>query len=224
MKIFNTLHFSPWNLWVVILFFLSGCATSAGGHEEAKILSAQITLVAEEGKRFADARDVLAKARLRNMQNLENSLIETEEENSLDLTAWHIIGAKFRATLYEGVLAATKEASDQHKQQIERREQQAKELAERKSAVAFQRAELIATAQNLSTIAEKPSADENRARLFSFTKNILTQLSKDSSEGKSKIDSGNKLIEEVEKNLVNQSKDDVDFKDKKELDKKKADN
>ncbi len=204
MKIFNTLTFSPWNLWVVFLFFLSGCATSAGGHEEAKILSAQITLVAEEGKRFADARDALAKARLRNMQYLENSLIETEEENALDLTAWHIIGAKFRAALYEGVLAATKQASEQQKQQIQRREKQAKELAELKSAVAFQRAELIATAENLATLAEKPSADENRARLFSFTKNILTDISKDSSEGKSKVDAGKNLIEVVETNLLNQ--------------------
>jgi len=217
MKIFDTLHFFPWYLWVVILFFLGGCATSAGGHEEAKILSAQITLVAEEGKRFADARDVLAKARLRNMQYLENSLIETEEENAFDLTAWHIIGAEFRARLYEGVLAATKEASEQHMQQIQRREQQAKELAERKSAVAFQRAELIATAGNLATLAEKPSADENRARLFSFTKNILTDISKDSSEGKTKADAGKNLIEVVEENLVKQSIADNVLRNKTEV-------
>ena len=119
MKVSKILHYSTWSLGLAVLFLSNGCATSAGGHEAAKVLSANITLVVEEGKRFTDARDALAKARLRILQNLENSLIETEEGSALDLTAWQIIGADFRARLYEGVLEATKKASEQRKNKLE---------------------------------------------------------------------------------------------------------
>src|SRR5680860_1547279 len=65
---------------------------------------------------------------------------------------------------------------------------------------------------------------ENRARLFSFTKKILTDITKDSSEGKSKAASGKNLIEAVEKKLVNQSIADNVLRNKMDSDENKTNN
>ncbi len=189
---------------------LNGCLTTAGGQDAAKMLSAQVTLVAEKGKSVADGRDELAKARLRNMQMLENSLVETEEENSIDLHAWRVIGAEFRSDLFEGVMAATNDEANRHELRKQRRERQEKELAKRKSSVIFKQNELIDTAKGLASLSKKVNAREERARLLAFTEKVLADIQVDTTDGSTHAEDGKKIAEKVLENLVKLNEKDLD--------------
>jgi hypothetical protein len=194
-----------YSFFSLLPMLLNGCLTSAGGQDAAKMLSAQMTLVAEEGKRFADARNELAKARLRNMQMLENSLVEVEEENAIDLQAWRVVGAKFRTDLYEGVMAATKDEANRHQLRKQRRERQEKEIAKRKSAVKFKQNELIGASKNLAFLSQEVSPREERARLITFTEQVIEKIQTDSIEGTSKAKDGEGIVEKVLEKLADQN-------------------
>lgn len=122
----------------------------------AEKLAEKMAFVAAEGQDFANARDALAKSRLVTRQLLEDSLIELDEAKALDLRAWAVIGARFREDLYRAVVETTDEIVRQHHARDERQRAQALELEETKSAIKFQAAQLLASAESLAALAEPP--------------------------------------------------------------------
>jgi len=190
---------------LICLPLLFSCATSAGGYKAAEIVSAQVTLVAEEGKRFALQRDSLAKARLRVMQDLENSASTIEQENDMDRMAWEVVCATFRTRLYEGTLAATQKAFERLTLQEQRRTAQEKALSETRSAVRFKQNELVAAAKELALLSQKPSAEENRERLRKFTEEIVEKIKEETAEGQDKAKKGEELAEETQKKIENKN-------------------
>ena len=191
----------------VVALSQSACTTIEGAQETAQVLSAQLTLVADEGQRFAQVQDELAQARLRSMHTLENSLVELEEENALDVQAWRVIGADFRIRLYEGVLTATNETAEQHRQRELRRQQQSMEMAQRRSAVQFQAGELAAAAQTLGLLATAPdrtSRDDLQLGLASL-QGMLVSLREDVGIGSVKVEEALRIVQNTETDLVNKS-------------------
>ncbi len=194
---------------VLLALSQSACTTIEGAQETAQVLSAQLTLVAEEGQQFAEVQDALAQARLRSMQTLENNLVEIEEENALDVQAWRVVGADFRIRLYEGVLAATNETAEQKRQRDQLRQQQAMEMAQRRSAVQFQTSALTAAAQNLGLLAQAPertSKDDLQLGMASL-QGVLQSLRKDVGVGNVKIEEALRIVQNTETDLVNKSSD-----------------
>ena len=185
----------------------NACTTIEGAQETAQVLSAQLTLVAEEGRRFAEVQDALAQARLRSMHTLENNLVELEEENALDVQAWHVIGADFRIRLYESVLMATNETAEQHRQRAQRRQRQSMEMAQRRSAVQFQAGELAAAAQSLGVLAVAPkrtSKDDLQLGLASL-QGVLVSLREDVGIGNVKVEEALTIVQDAEKGLLDKS-------------------
>ncbi len=209
-KIIGLFGVTIYGFFCLLTLCLNGCLTSAGGQDAAKLLSAHVTIVAEKGKRFADARDELAKARLRNLQMLENSLVEIEEENAIDLYAWRVVGAKFRMDLYEGIMVATNDESNRHLLRKQRRERQEKELAKRKSAVKFKQSEMIESAKKLTLLAEEKSLRDEIDRLRDFTQEVLAEIEMESEDGKSNVEEGKNLAVKIETNISK-----IDLKEKK---------
>ncbi len=184
-----------------IIPMLVSCATSAGGHKASEMVSAQLTLVAEEGKRFAQQRDSLAKSRLLVMQDLENSASVVELENDMDRMAWEIIGASFRTNLYEGTLKATQKEEKRLAQQRQRRTEQEKALADIRSAIRFKHDELVAAAKKLSLLSKAPSADERRKQLQKFAEEVVSNIQKETVEASKKVEDGKKLVQNAEKKI-----------------------
>jgi len=180
---------------------LASCATSAGGHKASQMVSAQLTLVAEEGKRFAKQRNSLAKSCLLVMQDLENSASVVEQENDMDRMAWKVVGATFRTKLYEGTLEATLKEETRLAQQAQRRAEQEKALADISSAVRFNQGELVAAAKKLSLLAKAPSAEERRKQLEKFAEEVVSNIQKETADASKKVEDGKKLVQNAVKQL-----------------------
>lgn len=174
--------------WLAVWSAVSCPSVAAGdpAREFAELLSKQLVEVVKDGKKFASAREALAKARLRTMQSLEESLIRIQEANSLDRHAWKVVGADYRTQLFEGVIAATEEAARQHEDRQSRRERQRQELASFKSAVNLQAAELLAASKSLAALARPPSPVEAQTLFL----NALQQFSQSADQGAGKAQQG----------------------------------
>ena len=192
-----------------VIPLLASCATSAGGHKASEMVSAQLTLVAEEGKRFSQQRDSLAKARLRVMHELENSTLDAEQEIDLDRMAWKVAGASFRTTLYDSTLEATEKEEKRMTLQEQRRAEQEKKLAEVRSAVRFKQEELVAAAKKLSLLSKVQSAEENRKRLIEFVEETAKIIETESAVGGNKANAGITLLEKAEEKLTNDNLKDM---------------
>jgi hypothetical protein len=186
-----------------VIPLLASCATSAGGHKASEMVSAQLTLVAEEGKRFSQQRDSLAKARLRVMHELENSTLDAEQEIDMDRMAWKVVGATFRTTLYDSTLEATEKEEKRMTLQEQRRAGQEKALADVRSTVRFKQEELVAAAKKLSLLSKVQSAGENRKRLIKFVEETAKKIETEAAVGGNKANAGITLLDKAEEKLKN---------------------
>lgn len=192
---------------LVVIFFclqavISGCATTAGGEVIARELSAQATLVAEQGKRFAAARDELAKSRLGNIQLLENSTIVVQSENELDRTAWRVVGAEFRATLYDAVLEATAHTAELRQEAAQRNREQKAARSQARSAVNFRERELLQAARGLMLLVKPETAEEQRANQRRFVQQVLEGIDGDLKDGLTKSDAGRFIATALEQDIT----------------------
>lgn len=197
---------------ILILLFviplLASCATSAGGHKASEMVSAQLTLVAEEGNRFSQQRDSLAKARLRVIYELENSTLNAEQEIDMERMAWKVAGASFRTTLYDSTLEATDKEEKRMALQEQRHAEQEKALAEVRSAVRFKQEELVAAAKKLSLLSKVQSAEENRKRLMKFVEETAREIETEATEGGNKANAGITLLDKAEKKFKDDNRKD----------------
>jgi hypothetical protein len=177
---------------------------AAADRELARDLSAALVLVGEEGGKFADARDALARSRLRNMQRLEDSTVRLRESNDLDIGAWRVIGEDYRLRLFQGIVDATEEIAHQKAAAAERRTQQEQDLASAASAVEVRTSELTAAASSLAALGEAPASSEALATLVRGT---LSQLSASLGEEDGKLKQGLDLADALLSQLANPAPD-----------------
>ena len=166
--------------------------------ELARELSAAVVLVGEEGGKFANARDALARSRLRNMQRLEDSTVRLGEANDLDIGAWQVIGEDYRLRLFQGVLDATEEIARQKAAAAERRAQQEQDLASAASAVEVRTSELTAAASSLAALGEPPASSKALATLVRGTLSQLSaNLGKEDGKLKQGLDLADALLSQL---------------------------
>jgi hypothetical protein len=138
----------------------SACAAPEPARNGARLVAAYVTKVKEEGERFADARELLAKARLRNAGLLEASAVRTEQEIEIDLRMWAIADTKVSAAkeeLYGAIRKATERVGEQARELRVLREEQERAIAATRSAVKFRTEKLVESANALGQLAERPA-------------------------------------------------------------------
>ena len=159
---------------VVASLVLASLSSAESGDKQpdrelAAELAASLTLVASEGRAFAGARDELARARLRNMQALENSMIRMQEGNEVDVRAWEVVGETYRVNLFKSVLGTTDDIATWRAATAERQAQQQRDLAAARSAVNLKTSQLSSAAASLAALAEPPASGEAMSELLKTT-------------------------------------------------------
>jgi hypothetical protein len=167
------------NLYTVMLvavLFLSGCTSSAGGFQQAKSLSLNLTKVANEGASFHEARDKLAKLRLQNLHSLQNSTTRVKQYNIEDLHLWQFSGEALRLALFNSLATAT-ERTQAYRNQLENiRKQQQEQVAKQKSAIDFKNQELQKAAKLFAQLGEKPSKKARLKQYLMFFRATLDKV------------------------------------------------
>lgn len=168
----------------VVVFTSNSFAESKGeaDRELAAQLSTAMVLVASEGRAFADARDQLTQARLRNMQRLENNLMWIREGNDFDVRTWEVIGESYRVKLFQSVVESSEEMATRRADSIGRQD-----LAVRGSAVNLKTSQLLSAAGNLAALAEPPPSGE---AVSALVKTTLDQFAASLGEENEKLKQG----------------------------------
>lgn len=182
------------------LTLVVGCTTSAGGHKQAKLLSAQLTMVAEAGDKFRKVRDKVAKARLYNMQSLSNSLLEVQESNSDEFELWNFFDRKQSIKLFNWIVLSTDRIAEQRAAREATLLKQAKELKKRQSAININKSEMIKAANQIAKLGEEADSKERSKQYFAFAKDIIGKVKEASVDAAEASDSGMQLLnQKIEK-------------------------
>jgi hypothetical protein len=148
-------------LGVSVSLVVTACAGNATPSQTARLAAAYVTKVANDGERFAAYRGELARARLANMQLLETSSLEIEQENDMDVRIWKETSQSNRLDLYDTVRELSQHAEDQAMEFRRLREDHESALAATESAIILRSDKLTATAKSLAELAkERPLKDE----------------------------------------------------------------
>lgn len=153
---------------IVSVVSISGCASSAGGFQQANSLSLNLTKVANEGAAFNSARDKLAKLRLKNLHYLQNSTATVQQYNSESLYAWQFSGESLRQELYNSVIATSQRTQNYRNQLAAVREKQQEQAAKQKSAIDFKNGELIKAAKLFAQLGEQPDKKAQLKQYLNF--------------------------------------------------------
>ncbi|HWN67647.1 MAG TPA: hypothetical protein VNM90_08400 [Haliangium sp.] len=139
---------------------LGACSVPGEARQGAKVLAAYTNQVKAETERFGKARTALARARQRNMNELEDSAVLTEQANQRELFLWGFdkpAPGPGRQELYQGILAGA-DASRKNLDELAalRKEHEAR-VAKATARVQTRTAELAETAKALAQLGEKPN-------------------------------------------------------------------
>jgi hypothetical protein len=165
---------------------MTGCAGNGTPSQTARLTAAYVTKVADDGERFTAFRGDLARARLANMQLLEASALEIEQQNDMDIQIWKESSQSNRVALYDTIRELSQHAEDQATEFRQLRDDHERALAATKSAVTVRSDKLTATAKTLAELAkERALADD-----LAFYKDFFTRVraSIDDLEAKAKTD------------------------------------
>ena len=138
---------------------LAACSVPGEARQGARVLAAYTNQVKAETERFAKTRTALAKARQRNINELEDSAVVTEQANQREIFLWGFekpAPGPGRQELFQGILAAA-DASRKNLDDLAalRKEHEAR-VARATARVQTRTAELAETAKALAQIGEKP--------------------------------------------------------------------
>lgn len=161
---------------LIYVSLISGCASSAGGFQQAKTLSLNLTKVANDGAVFNASRDKLAKLRLQNLHYLQDSTNRVKQYNAEDLHAWQFAGETLRLELFNSLIATTQRTQSYRNQLTEIREQQQKQMAKQKSAIDFKNQELQKAAKLFAQLGEQPDTKALIKQYLTFFRATLDKV------------------------------------------------
>ena len=193
----------------LVPLFCVVCALPLSGEKKparryAEILAAYTNNVKENGEQFASFRDQLAKVRLRNINMLERSALETENDIATVGHVWEIAGDTNRIHLFGSVLAAADEAVKQHVELQSRRLEQANNVENTKAAVRIRSEQLAKAANSLGQLADKPDLKSRLGFFVVFAREVRDSIQEGRKDAEAEVDEGVKQAETKEQDLASQ--------------------
>lgn len=172
---------------------LAACSVPGEARQGARVLAAYTNQVKAETDRFAKTRTALARARQRNMNELEDSALVTEQANQREFFLWGFekpAPGPGRQELYQGVLAA----ADANRKSLEelatlRKEHEAR-VAKAIARVQTRTAELAETAKALAQIGEKPNFQGRMRFYLCFFESVHRSIEETQQAGAARAEAG----------------------------------
>jgi hypothetical protein len=155
---------------------LSGCAGARQVRTTAGVLSLYSAQVKTEADRIASSRTHLVKARTMNLNALEESTVETESRNAVQLRIWQAAAGADSQRLLSLVSDTANLAASQTESLIQLQAQHQEALAHLSAATTFQTAKLEEASKTLATLAEKPAPKDEISFLVGFVSEVRANL------------------------------------------------
>ena len=163
-------------LGLIACLSLSACSGPRRVRATAGVLSLYSAQVKTEADRFTASRAHLAKARAMNLNALEESTIDTETRNAVQLKIWQAAAGADSQKLLSLVSDTSTFSESQTESLIQMQAQHQKAVADLSSATKFQTAKLEETAKTLATLAEKPALKDELSFLIGFVSDVQSNL------------------------------------------------
>lgn len=139
---------------------LAACGVPGEARRGARVLAAYTHQVKVETERFARGRTALARARQRNVEDLEQSAVATEQASQREVFLWGFekpAPGPGRQELYQSIVAASNATRAQRDDLIALRKQHEARAAQAAARASARTAELAGTAKALAQLGENPS-------------------------------------------------------------------
>ncbi len=163
---------------------LGGCSTSSEVRDGAKLMSVYTAGVQQQLEVFSDAQLQIDRARLRNMDRLEESAIDTLQRNQAEVAAWQLTtlteaqnkNVDLRARLFELIQAGTEKAATDYWAFQAQRAEREKVRREMKAAVEFDKEKLAKAAKTLADLAEERDFEAQASFLIGFAAQVRSSI------------------------------------------------
>jgi hypothetical protein len=172
---------------------LAACSVPGEARQGARVLAAYTNQVKAETERYAKGRTALAKARQRNMNELEDSAMVMEQSNQREVFLWGFekpAPGPGRQEVYQGIVAA----ADANRKNLDdlaalRKEHEAR-VAKATARVKTRTAELAETAKALAQIGEKPDFKGRMTFYLCFFESVHRSIEETQKAGASQAEAG----------------------------------
>jgi hypothetical protein len=157
------------------LGLVTACGVPGEARRGARVLAAYTNQVKAETERFAKARTALARARQRNVDELEQSAVATEQANQREIFLWAFekpAPGPSRQELYQGIVAASDATRKQLDDLAALRKQHEARVAQATTRVNARTIELAEAAKALAQLGEKPSFKQRMKFYLCFFESV----------------------------------------------------
>lgn len=158
-----------------LLLGLAACGVPGEARRGARVLAAYTNQVKAETERFAKGRAALARARQRNVNELEQSAVVTEQSNVREIFLWGFekpAPGPGRQELYQGIVAASDATRKQLDDLAALRKQHEARVAQATTRVSARTAELAEAAKALAQLGENPSFKQRMKFYLCFFESV----------------------------------------------------
>jgi len=154
---------------------LAACGVPGEARRGARVLAAYTNQVKVETDRYARGRAALARARQRNVDELEQSAVATEQSNRREIFLWGFekpAPGPGRQELYQGIVAASDATRKQLDDLAALRKQHEARVAQAATRVSARTAELAGAAKALAQLDGNPSFKQRMKFYLCFFESV----------------------------------------------------
>jgi hypothetical protein len=154
---------------------LAACGVPGEARRGARVLAAYTNQVKAETDRFARGRAALTRARQRNVDELAQSAVATEQSNVREIFLWGYekpAPGPGRQELYQGIVAASDATRKQLDDLAALRKQHEVRVAQATTRVGARTAELAKAAKALAQLGENPSFKQRMKFYLCFFESV----------------------------------------------------
>jgi hypothetical protein len=161
---------------VCLAALAAGCGVPQQVRSGARTLSLYTQSVQRQAERFAETRELVARARTQNITALEEGALEAEQEAATNAHVWRLAGDDGRAKLYQGVLEGTSLAEQQARALVTERAAHARRVAAARGGTSVRAAQLAKASQALAQLAARPDVKADAEFYAGFVKALRKSL------------------------------------------------
>jgi hypothetical protein len=172
------------------IVMLTSCSTMQSARDTAGVLALYTTQVKTDSEKFAANRLELDKARIANIDSMEQLAVQMENDNALRVQVWQLSNNEDRAKLFQGLAEAADLVATQSDEFAALRTKQEAADTSMQSAITVQSKQLDDTAKGLAVLAETPSWQDEAKFYFQYLSAVRTDIASLSTNTMQQVKSG----------------------------------
>lgn len=191
------------NGFILAVLFIVGCGVPKEGRKTAEVLALYTTQVKVETESYSNSRTALTRARVANVDFLEQSATKVENENAIRLKVWELSGNGDCVKFIQKLTDVSDTVAKQEDSFATLQARQEAAIASLKSSVNIQSKQLDEAAKTLSALAKEASLIKDVKFYVSFLSDVRKDIKNISTNTAVQVNAGS---EEIKNKTANNSK------------------